>query len=115
VSNRLIQIGRVPLIPDPDVAIKASQVFSSSRAQTQQVVELGRAYGGLLANVRNGIRRFGDMLERAIQIRNLSTMSDKALADIGVRRDQLSQLYVGSGFDDIVGQRPSASFNDRER
>jgi len=40
VSNRLIQIGRVPLIPDPYVAIKGSQAFSFSRAQTERVTEL---------------------------------------------------------------------------
>ena len=44
MSNRLIQIGRVPMIPDPYVAIRAGQIFSSSRAQTERVLELGEAY-----------------------------------------------------------------------
>ena len=115
MSNRLGQNGRIPLIADPNVAVKASQILYLSKFQTEQVVDLGRAYGGLLSKLRQGIRGFGDLLERAIQIRNLSTMSDKALADIGVRRDQLPHLYYGSGFDDIVGQRPSVGVSDRER
>ncbi len=105
MSNRLIQIGRVPLIPDPSVAIKASQAYSFSQAQTERVTELGTAYFSLLSIIRSGIRGFVDMLERAIQIRNLSTMTDASLADIGLRRDQLPQLYNKSGFDDMMGRR----------
>jgi len=47
VSDRLIQIGRIPLIPDPYVAIKASQAFSFSQAQTERVTELGTDFFGL--------------------------------------------------------------------
>lgn len=115
MSNRLTQIGRVPLIPDPDVAVKASELFSISQAQTKQVVELGRAFGDLLASMRNGVQQFTDLLERATQIRNLSTMSNKSLADIGIRRDQLAQLYTERSFDNIVGGRPAAGLNNRER
>ncbi len=115
MSNRLIQIGRVPLIPDPSVAVKASQAFSFSEAQTERVIELGTSYSSLLSIIRNGIRGFVDTLERAIHIRNLSTMTDKNLADIGLRRDQLPQLYDGSGFDDIVGRRRSVWLSDSER
>ena len=115
MSNRLIQIGRVPLIPDPDVAIKASQAFSASRAQTERVVELGADCFSLLSTIRNGIRGFANMIEKAIQIRNLSTMNDKYLADIGIRRDQLPQLYKASGVDDIVGRRGSVWSGDGER
>ena len=89
MSNRLIQIGRVPLIPDPYVAIRASQAFSFSRSQTERVTELGTDSFGLLSAIRNGIRWFGDFLERAIKIRYLSTMTGKSLADIGIRSDQL--------------------------
>ena len=112
MSNRLIQIGRVPLIPDPSVAIKASQAFSFNQAQTERVLELGTAYFSLLSIIRSGMRGFVDTLERAIQIRNLSTMTDESLADIGLRRDQLPQLYDGSRFDDIVGRRRSVRLNE---
>lgn len=44
MSNRLIQIGRVPLIPYPYVAIKGSQVFSFSQAQTERGTELRRGF-----------------------------------------------------------------------
>ncbi len=115
MSNRLIQIGRVPLIPDPYVAIKASQAFSFSQAQTERVIELGTDCFGLLSTIRNGIRGFADLLDRAIQIRNLSTMTDESLADIGLRRDQLPQLYGGSDFADKVGQNRSVGLSDSER
>ena len=115
MSNRLIQIGRVPLIPDPVVALKASQAFSVSQAQTERVAHLGEAIFGLWSTLLNGISRFGDLLERANQVRNLSTMSDKSLADIGIRRDQLPQLYIGSGVEDLVASERSARSSDRER
>jgi len=115
VSNRLIQLGRVPLIPDPEIAIKAGQAFSLSLAQTERVVEMGRAFFSLLSSIGNGIRGFADMIERAIQVRDLSVMTDKSLADIGMRRDQLPMLYNGSDFDDRVGRRRSAWLSDGER
>lgn len=115
MSNRLIQIGRVPLIPDPDIAIKASQVFSNSQSQMEQVIRLGHAYLGLWSHLRNSFRRFFDLLDRATEVRNLSTMSDQSLADIGIRRDQLPQLYHQANFGDIVGQRVSPRSNDGER
>ena len=112
MSNRLLQIGRVPLIPDPLVAIKASQAFESSQLQTQRVIDLGNAYLSLPSLIRNGIRLFKDSLDRAIRIRNLSTMSDTALADIGVRRDGLAQLYgdpaLGQMTDFIGSLSPSS-------
>ena len=115
MSDRLIQIGRVPLIPDPYVAIKASQAFSTSRPQAERVIELGRAVSGLLSAIRNCARGFTDLLQRAIQIRNLSTMTDKSLSDIGLRRDQLSQFYAGNGPDTFVSQRRPAWTGDNER
>lgn len=115
MSNRLIQIGRVPLIPDPYVALKASEAFSLSRAQTEQVIALGAAYLRIPSFIRNTIRRCADRLERAIQIRNLSMMNDTSLADIGVRREQLPQLYNASKFDQIVGPRRPIWLSDSER
>ena len=104
MSNRLLQIGRVPLIPDPDVAVKASQQFAISQTQTELVLDLGRAFGGLLSKTQNGVRTFLDLLERANQIQSLYTMSDKALADIGFRRDQLPRLFVERRSDDVAGK-----------
>ena len=115
MSDRLIQVGRVPLIPDPYIAIQARQAFSTSRAQTERVVELGRTVYGLLSGIRNCARGFTDLLQRAIQIRNLSTMTDKSLSDIGIRREELSQFYVGNGSDTLFRQRPLVWAGDTER
>lgn len=115
MSNRLVQVGRVPLIPDPQTALKASQVFFSTRDQAGKVVELGAAYLELLAGIWTGLRRFADRLDRAVRIRNLSMMTDAGLADIGLRRDQLPQLYVGRGFDAKTERRASSWLTDSER
>ena len=58
MSSHLIQINRVPLIPDPRVALKASQAFSASRDQTERVLELGVSYFNLLSSIQHGIRNF---------------------------------------------------------
>lgn len=115
MSNRLIQIGRVPLIPDPQVALKASQVFSANRDRTERVLELGTAYLNLLSTIRDGVLGFTKTVERAIQIRSLSTMDDKALADIGVRRDQLPRYYEGNSIDALVRKQSSAWLRNNER
>ena len=115
MSNRLTQIGRVPLIPDPRVAIRASQAFSACRDRTEKVRNLGAAYLNLLSTIRDSLRAFTKTVERAIQIRTLSTMDDKALADIGVRRDQLPQYYVGNSFDTLDSQQRSAWSRNDER
>ena len=115
MPNRLIQIGRVPLIPDPLVALKASEAFSASRDQTTRVIELGISFCTLLSSIRHGIRNFSNILERAMQIRSLSTMSDQSLADIGVRGDQLPQFYNGNGVNGMIGKRGRKWLGNSER
>lgn len=115
MSNRLIQIGRVPLIPDPQVALKASQAFSVSRDRTERVLELGAAYLSLWSTIRDGLGRFTKTVERAIQNRSLSTMDDKGLADIGVRRDQLPQYYDGDIIDTLGDKQRPTWLHNNER
>lgn len=94
MSNRLIQLGRVPLIPDPLVAIQASSAFSQSQAQTEQVQALGRAFRDMPGDIWNVVTGFASAIDQAIRIRMLSSMNDRALSDIGLRRDQLPMLFV---------------------
>lgn len=110
MSNRLIQIGRVPLMPDPLVAVQASNAFASSKEQTDQVFALGRAFRQMPQDIWNAIRGCAQAMEDAIRIRGLSSMNDRALSDIGLRRDQIPMLFI----DRRVDQRnlPSA---DRSR
>lgn len=112
MSNRLLQVGRIPLIPDPYVALKASQALSYSQVQTDRVMALGQAYFRPLARLGKAIRRYADSLERTLQIRNLATLNDASLADIGFRRDQLPQLYYGSASYEKAG---NVRLRDTER
>ena len=105
MSNRIIQTGCIPLIPDPQVALKAGQIFTTSREQTEQVIALGMAYLDLWSNIKNSFRGLADAVDRAVQIRNLSAMSDKSLSDIGIRRDQLPQFYVENNLESVNGGR----------
>ncbi len=93
MSNRLIEIGRIPLIPDPHVAVKASLVFSQNRAQTNQVMELGKSFVELPLALWKAIRSYKKILDSAMHMRDLCSMNDRALADIGIRRDQIPELY----------------------
>lgn len=115
MSNRLIQVGRIPLIPDPHVALKASQALSFSQVQTDRVMALGQDYVRPVARLGNAIRRYADRLERALQIRNLATMNDTTLADIGFRRDQLPQLYYGSASYEKAGNIRDVRLSDSKR
>ena len=115
MSNRLIQLGRIPLIPDPQVALKASEAFSVSSEQTKRVQILGTAYLELLLAIRKTFGGFANALEKAMRVRSLSGMSNQSLADIGIRRDQLAQIYRGQGFDGIIGQEQSEMSQHNER
>lgn len=115
MSNRLLQVGRIPLIPDPHVALKASQALSGNQAQTERAVTVGRAFFEPLKLVGAVLHRFGNGLERALRIRNMATMNDAALADIGVRRDQLPQIFYGPAVDAKPGPNHAIRLSDVER
>mgnify|MGYP001292226180 CR=1 FL=1 len=94
MSNRLLHIGRVPLIPDPQTAIQASSAFAASQEQTDQVFALGRAFRALPRDIWNMVHNISRSLNEAMRMRDLSSMNDQALADIGLRRDQISMLFA---------------------
>ena len=94
MSNRLSQFDRVPMMPDFDVALQASSVFTTSKEQTDQVFALGRAFRQLPQDIWNTIRGFARLMEEALLIRSLSSMNDRALSDIGLRRDQIPMLFI---------------------
>ena len=101
MSNRLIQTGRVPLMPDPMVAIQENSAFASSKEQTNQVLALGRAFRQLPWDVWNAIRGCARAMDVAVRIRSLSSMNDRALSDIGIRRDQIPMLFIEGRIDQI--------------
>ena len=113
MSNRLIHEGRFPLIPEPGIAVQASGVFAASREQTDQVLALGRAFRALPKDSWNAFHGIAQTMHEAIRIRNLSTMSDRELADIGLRRDQISMLFTDRRGDQPDMAAAGQNFSDR--
>jgi uncharacterized protein YjiS (DUF1127 family) len=97
VSNRLIQLGRVPLIPDPLVALQASSAFSNSQSQTNQVIAIGQSISGLW----HAITGCAKAIDNALQIRRISSMDDRLLSDMGLRRDQIPGLFIDRRVDHL--------------
>lgn len=94
MSNRLTDAGRIPLIPEPLLAANAGSVFSKTRAMSEKVTALGRAFFELPTMLWNLVRQVPRSIDAAMQLRDLASMSDHRLADMGIRRDQLPQLYL---------------------
>lgn len=113
MSNRLIQTGRVPLMPDPMVAIQRNSAFASSKEQTNQVLALGRAFRALPMDIWNAVMGVAQSMHDAIRIRNISSMNDRELADIGLRRDQISMLFVDRRRDQLDGAPAERNFTNR--
>lgn len=108
MSNRLSHMDRLPLIPDPLVAIQASSAVSLSQSQTEQVFALGRAFRQMPMDIWHALSNCARVIEEATRIRDISSMDDGMLSDIGLRRDQVPQLFVSRGLDRLDG-----NFNGR--
>ena len=102
MSNRLADAGRLPLLPEPMPAARAGAVFSETRLQSDRVFELGRAFFELPADIWNVVRHVRKSIESAISLRDVARMNDHLLADIGIRRDQLPQLFLEGRLGDVV-------------
>ena len=113
MSNRLLHEGRVPLVPDPGMAIQTSSAFAASQEQTDQVRALGRAFRALPKDILSAINGIAQLMHDAIRIRNISTMSDRELADIGLRRDQISTLFVDRRRDQMDVAATRGTFGDQ--
>lgn len=107
MSNRLCGAGRIPLMPEPLLAARAGTIFSESRLQSLQVSALGRAFFELPATLWNLVHSLGKTIENAVRLRDVACMSDHLLRDIGIRRDQLPQLFIEGRLADIAGDRRS--------
>ena len=105
MSNRLTDAGRLPLVLEPLLAAQAGSVFSETQALSIQVSELGRAFFELPGMFWNLVRQVTESIETAMRLRNLAGMSDHMLSDMGIRRDQLPQLFLAgrlSAFGDSI-------------
>jgi hypothetical protein len=115
VSNRLLEIGRIPLIPDPAVAVRAGAVFAEALARADRVIRYKNAFFEPPARLWNALRRFGEMLERATYMRDLSVMGDRELEMRGVRRDQIGDLFFKKHLGDFRNRPANVGAGDGER
>ena len=99
MSNRLNTPTRVPLIGDPEVAERAGAALAESRARTEQVRAMGRAFADLGRAVVRFFARLNKSMDEALAMRDLANMSDHMLADIGLKRSDIPALFARGGFD----------------
>lgn len=85
----------------PGVAMSAGQgaAIIESRAQTEQVLEVGRAFEALFRSFWNMLGRIDTAFRSARAMNDLFNMSDRALADIGIARSDIPSVIGSSDFD----------------
>lgn len=103
MSNRLEATGALPLIMDPIQAMKLGQTVSATRRQMEQTVALGEAFMALFRDIAGLFSWIGRSVDHAQEMRALSEMSNRQLADIGIRRDQIAKLCAQSRLDEGLG------------
>jgi hypothetical protein len=93
MSNRLLVIGRIPLIPDPEMAMRAGALFADAIALTDRAIQYKNGFFAPTTTLMSALRRFRQIVERAVYLRDLSVMCDRELAIRGVRRDGIRDLF----------------------
>lgn len=86
MSNRLDNTFRIPLIPDPDLALRAGMAFTLSRAHAERVISFGRATAESFSVFGEVLEDLGRAIEQARRAQTLSALSDKELARRGLSR-----------------------------
>lgn len=94
MSNRLESASPLPLIMDPLQAMKLGQSINNAQRQTEQTIELGSAFMELIRDVTGLFSWIGRSINNAVEMRNLYDLSDRQLADIGLSRHQIPQLWA---------------------
>ena len=110
MSNRLRDAGALPLVMDPMLAVKLGQAVYASRKRAEQTVELGQAFVAVFRDIGHAIGWIGRSINRATEMRDLYSLTDRQLADIGIERGQIPSLWREARVN--VATRPTS---DRER
>ncbi len=106
MSNRLIQIGRLPLIPDPYAALKASAILSETVELTNNAIAYKDVFFAPSTLLLEALRRYNALLDRATYLRDLWVLDDETLESRGIKRDRIPELFF---------QRPANDFKYRPR
>ncbi len=96
MSNRLKSAGAFPLVMDPIQAMKLGQSINTAQRQTAQAIELGKAFKALFSKIFGVFSWIGRSISFAQEMRVLSEMNDRQLADIGIARSQIPGLCARS-------------------
>lgn len=105
MSNRLEAAGILPLIMDPVQAVKLGQQINNSQRRTEQTIALGEAFAALLRDIAGIFSWTGRLINDAVEMRSLYSLSDRQLADIGIDRSQIPALCAKGGLDAAVRER----------
>lgn len=100
MSNRLESVGAFPLIMDPIQAMKLGQSINNTQRQTAQTIALGQSFLGLFRGISGMFSWIGRSVRYAQEMRVLSEMNDRQLADIGLSRNEIPGLCAQGRFRD---------------
>lgn len=93
MSNRLNTVDRIPLTADAEVASNAAQhYFVAARSQVEQVTNYGETIAEALRAVWHALTWVERRVEEAAAMRELATMNDRMLADIGLKRSDIPMV-----------------------
>jgi hypothetical protein len=115
MANRIINVGRIPLIPNPLAALKASAAVSEAIEQTDRAVEYKKGFFAPPAGILAALRRYGAMLDRATYMRDLFIMDDRELEQHGVRREEIPNLFFKYRSGDFQYRPQNVLAGDMER
>jgi uncharacterized protein YjiS (DUF1127 family) len=112
MPNTLNAPFRSPFEPGLPAPAGADISVAGSRASYQQAVAMGAAFGALFSALGRMFSRLQSAVNEARNKGDLVSLSDRALADLGIRRDDIPAIIaiggLGNGIGSAVGRYLSA-------
>jgi hypothetical protein len=94
MSNRLDVQYRLPLIADPEYAIRTSRDYEAGRAGALKLETVIQDLSRGVKSIRLFINWTRQMIDLSLWMKNLWALSDEELALYGVFRHNIGRLFV---------------------
>ncbi|NKB20215.1 MAG: hypothetical protein GKS01_06680 [Alphaproteobacteria bacterium] len=94
MSNRLETQYRLPFIADPEYAIQTSSNFEAGRAGARNLENFATGISKSVKTIRTFTRWTSRTIGLALWMKNLWALSDEELAQHGLFRDNIGNLFV---------------------
>ena len=94
MSNRLGTQYRLPLIADPELAVRTSNTFEAGRTGAKNLENLVTGVSHSVKNIRAFTHWVARTIGLALWMKNLWALSDEELAQHGVFRHNIGALFV---------------------